>query len=94
MLKVSNSDYLQRDRYQIFYDILKHLEDGGQHKTRLMQLAFLSWSKLNDELSAMDKLQLVSRENEFDKTLYITERGQKFIEKYDSLMRIFDTKKI
>ncbi len=84
----------QRDKYQIRYDILKLLADSGMAKTKLMQLAVISWISLNEELDALDKMQLLEYPHEYDKNYYITDKGREFIDTYEKLMEIYDTRKL
>jgi predicted transcriptional regulator len=85
---------LRRDKPEIIYDILKILSDGGMPKTRLMMMAILSWDQLSDHLSEMEKLQLLNHSKNSDSKVYMTDKGQKFMEKYDKLMTLFDTRKM
>ena len=83
-----------RDKPEITYDILKVLSGGGMPKTRLMMLAILSYDQLKDHLSSMEKLQLLHYSDNPDNKVYMTNKGEKFMEKYDKLMCLFDTRKI
>lgn len=78
---------------EIMYDVLKVLGDGGMPKTRLMQMALLSWYQLKEELDTMEKLQLLRFAENPDNKVYLTDKGQSFIKKYDKLIRIFDTRR-
>lgn len=83
-----------RDKDQITYDILKVLDDGGMPKTRLMQMALLSWNQMKREINSLEQLQLLQYANDSDNKIYLTDKGEKFIKKYDKMMSFFDTRKI
>ena len=76
------------------YDILKVLSDGGMPKTRLMQMVILSWNQMKRELDYLEQLQLLQYATDPDNKIYLTDKGEKFIKKYDKLMSFFDTRKI
>jgi predicted transcriptional regulator len=85
---------LHRDKSEITYDILKVLSDGGMPKTRLMMMAILSWNQLKDHLNEMEKLQLLKYSRNSDSKVYMTDKGEAFMNKYDKLMSLFDTRKM
>lgn len=94
MEKKTTKNPVQRDKFQIRYEILRTLGENGVAKTRLMNMTFLSWDILNQELDALDQLQLLQKSENIDKRIYLTERGKTFMEKYEKLMEIFDTRKV
>jgi predicted transcriptional regulator len=83
-----------RDKMEIMYDVLKVLGDGGMPKTRVMQMALLNWYQLKEELDSMEQLQLLRFAEDPDNKVYLTDKGQKFVKKYDKLMSLFDTRRI
>jgi len=83
-----------RDKPQIIYEILKVLNNGGMPKTRLMMMAILSYNQLKEHLTAMEKLQLLRYSSDSDSKVYMTDKGEAFMQKYDKLMELFDTRKI
>ncbi len=57
-------------------------------------LAILSYDQLKDHLSELEKLQLLHYSDNPDNKVYMTDKGQKFMDKYNQLMTLFDTRKI
>ena len=83
---------LNRDKLEITFDILKILSDGGMPKTRLMMMAIISWNQLKQHLTEMEKLQLLRYSEDPDSKVYMTDKGEAFMEKYNKLMSLFDTR--
>lgn len=57
-------------------------------------LAILSYDQLKEHLSDMEKLQLLNYSKNSDTKVYMTDKGQEFMDKYNQLMRLFDTRRI
>ena len=83
-----------RDSTQVQYEILKTLIDGGTTKTRIMQLTMVSWKMLHKHLSGLEQLQLLRYAEDPDTKIYLTDKGEEFLQKYEKLIEIFDLRKI
>lgn len=57
-------------------------------------MAILSWDQLKQHLSEMEKLQLLKYSNDSDSKVYMTDKGEVFMEKYNRLMSLFDTRRM
>jgi predicted transcriptional regulator len=55
-------------------------------------MAILSFDQLKEHLTALDKLQLIT--NDGDGMIYLSDKGEAFMKKYERLCKIFDTRKI
>ena len=85
--RVSNleNEQKRRDRLHIIAQILE-ISKSGCLKTQIMYRANLSFAQLNEYLSFLTKVNLLTPKNENNKTLYITSsKGNHYIEKYEDI---------
>jgi len=78
----------RRDRLFILAEILKIARDGCL-KTQIMYRANLSFAQLNEYLSFLIKMGLLTIQKENKKNTYITTpKGEKYLEKYEGIADI------
>ncbi|MCJ7613374.1 winged helix-turn-helix domain-containing protein [Candidatus Bathyarchaeota archaeon] len=78
----------RRDRLFILAEILKIARDGCL-KTQIMYRANLSFAQLNEYLSFLIKMGLLTIQKENKKNTYITTaKGEKYLEKYEDIADI------
>ena len=78
----------RRDRLFILAEILKIARDGCL-KTQIMYRANLSFAQLNEYLSFIIKMGLLTIQKENKKNTYITTaKGEKYLEKYEDIADI------
>lgn len=71
----------RRDKYAVYYDILKELPKTKMDITKGMKMS-LPWSVMTVYISRLEKWRLVTR---VDKTYYTTPKGQRYLEIYPEL---------
>ena len=80
----------RRDRLSIIAQILE-IAKSSCLKTQIMYKANLSFAQLNEYLSFLTKTNLLASENDDNKTLYIiSEKGKKYLEKYEDIIRLLE----
>jgi predicted transcriptional regulator len=78
----------RRDRLHIIAEILTITKDGSL-KTQIMYKANLSFAQLNEYLTFLEKIELISLNKENNKTVYkTTEKGHNYLEKYKDISEI------
>jgi predicted transcriptional regulator len=78
----------RRDRLYIIAEILE-IAKGGSLKTQIMYRANLSFAQLNEYLSFLIKMKLLEIKNENNKNTYrTTDKGEKYLEKYEDLANL------
>ena len=83
--KVENK---RRDRLHIIAEILTITKDGSL-KTQIMYKANLSFAQLNEYLTFLEQIELISLNKENNKTVYkTTDKGQNYLEKYKGISEI------
>ena len=71
----------RRDKYAVYYDILKELPKTKMQITYSMQMS-LPWSMITTYINRLEKWKLVRLEN---KTYYLTDKGRRYLEIYPAL---------
>jgi predicted transcriptional regulator len=80
----------RRDRLHIIAQILE-ISKSGCLKTQIMYRANLSFAQLNEYLSFLTKVNLLTPKNEDNKTLYVTSyKGNQYIEKYEDIANLLE----
>lgn len=75
----------RRDRLNIIAEIL-NIAKEGRLKTQIMYRANLSFAQLNEYLKFLTKMNLLQVSKENRKKIYkTTEKGDKFLEKFDDI---------
>ena len=75
----------RRDRLYIISQILE-IAKSGCLKTQIMYRANLSFAQLNEYLSFLIKIRLLTLENENKKSIYLTSaKGNQYLEKYKGI---------
>jgi predicted transcriptional regulator len=78
----------RRDRLHIIAEILTITKEGSL-KTQIMYKANLSFAQLNEYLNFLTKIELLCSLKENSKNIYkITNKGQKYLEKYKDISEI------
>ncbi len=80
----------RRDRLHIIAQILE-IAKSGCLKTQIMYRANLSFAQLNEYLSFLTKIHLLTIENENKKSIYVTSaKGNQYLVKYDDIADILE----
>ena len=80
----------RRDRLYIISQILE-IAKNGCLKTQIMYRANLSFAQLNEYLSFLIKIRLLTLENENKKSIYVTStKGNHYLEKYEDIADLLD----
>ena len=78
-------EYKRRDRLYIIAQILD-ITKSGCLKTQIMYRANLSFAQLNEYLSFLTKIRLITIQNENNRTIYKTStKGNRYLEKYEDI---------
>jgi predicted transcriptional regulator len=79
----------RRGRVIIIAEILKYMKNGNTGKTRIMYKANLGYKIFQNYLSEMQKARLIQKSTDGKREIYKpTEKGSRFLEKYDELMEL------
>ena len=77
--------YKRRDRLYIISQIL-NITKSGCLKTQIMYRANLSFAQLNEYLSFLTRIHLITIQNENKRTVYKTStKGNRYLEKYEDI---------
>lgn len=80
----------RRDRLYIIAQILE-ISKSGCLKTQIMYRANLSFAQLNEYLSFLKKVNLLTLENEDNKNIYVTSaKGNQYLEKYEDVADLLE----
>lgn len=80
----------RRDRLHIIAQILE-ISKSGCLKTQIMYRANLSFAQLNEYLSFLTKVNLLTPKTEDNKTLYVTSsKGNQYLEKYEDIANLLE----
>jgi predicted transcriptional regulator len=89
---VNNLENVQkrRDRLYIISQILE-IAKSGCLKTQIMYRANLSFTQLNEYLSFLTKIRLLTLENENKRSIYVTSaKGNQYLEKYEDIADLLE----
>jgi predicted transcriptional regulator len=89
MKEISNLEFLYRSHFDIIYDILK-TSSRGATAYNLIQKSKLSFEQYRRYLIKLQRLGLIKIEQHHSKQYITTDRGKKFIEKYQDIMKLLD----
>jgi len=79
------NEYKRRDRLYIIAEIL-NIAKSGCLKTQIMYRANLSFAQLNEYLTFLTKIHLITIKNENKRTVYKTStKGNRYLEKYEDI---------